>query len=335
MRGQRCRHEGGEDSLYRILRARVGPAILASLFASVANAFAQIPAAPRAADGYPDLEGIWTSRWSTPLERGPDTRSLIATPAEAAKLHSAGSERLLAGNPGAQQNGQDLESLATIRGEARAYLIVDPPDGRLPYTEEGRTRRAGFVINTGADGPEQRWFNERCVGSGLGRGAAPLLVLPVGNIRQIVQTPGSVVVYTEAFNQLRIIPLGGRTANTLFGATSTGRYERETLVVETTGFYPDDQFRRSAFAVFPISPSTRITERYTRTGAGEILYTFTVEDATLYKRAWTAETALKKSDERMYEFACHEGNYSMAGILGAARIVEKQKAAMPNAERRQ
>jgi hypothetical protein len=287
-----------------------------------ASVHAQQPIPSSSSLPAPDLQGIWTSRWSTPLERAPDTKSLIASPAEAAIIHAAGSERLLAGNPGAQQNGQDLESLAMISGEARAYLIVDPPDGKLPYTKEGRDHRARFVPSTGADGPEQRWFNERCVGSGLGRGAAPLLVLPVGNIRQIVQTPGSVVIYTEAFNQLRIIPLGRRSG--LPGDASVGRYEGDALVVETTGFHADDQFRRSAFAVFPISPSTRITERFMRIGAGEILYTFTVEDAALYTRAWTVETALKRSDDRMYEFACHEGNYSMVGILTGARTEEKR-----------
>jgi hypothetical protein len=298
-----------------------GLLILGALAPAVSAQQAYSP--PRAADGRPDLQGIWTTRWSTPLERAPGVKSLVVTADDATALHKAGGERLLAGNPGAQASGQDLESLAIVRGEARAHLVVEPPDGLVPYTPEGRERRAGFVPNTGADGPEQRWYNERCVGTGLGLGAAPLLVMPIGNIRQIVQTPDSVVIYTEAFNNLRIIPLDGRPAiRGQRGDASTGRWEGDELVVETTRFHADDHFRRSAFAVFPVSPASRITERFSRISASEIVYRFTVEDPLLYTRAWTAETSLKKSDERMYEFACHEGDYSMAGILSGARVEE-------------
>ncbi|HEV7692538.1 MAG TPA: hypothetical protein VGO52_17005 [Hyphomonadaceae bacterium] len=281
---------------------------------------------PRATDGHPDLQGIWTMRWTTPLERPADATSLAASGAEAAAMHKAARERMLNNNAGGYAN-QDLASLALVRGEARAWLVVDPADGKVPYTRDGRALSDGFAINKGADGPEQRWYNERCVGTGLGIGAAPLLILPVGNIRQIVQTPDSVVIYTEAFNQLRIIPMDGRPAIRLpRGPSSVGHWEGETLVVETSGFHADDQFRRSALATFPLSPASRITERFVRVGEEEIDYRFTIEDPVLYSRAWTAETSLKKSTEYMYEFACHEGNYSMAGILGGARADERRAA---------
>ena len=298
------------------------------LFAVLAPAASgQAYSAPRAADGHPDLQGTWTMRWTTPLERPAGATSLVVAGAEAEAMHLAGRERMLTNNAGGAAY-QDLSSLALVRGEARAWLVVDPADGLLPFTKEGLGRQKGFVPNTSADGPEARWYNERCAGTGLGLGAAPLLILPVGNIRQVVQTPDSVVIYTEAFNQLRIIPLDGRPAIRLpRGPSSVGHWEGETLVVETSAFHADDQFRRSAFATFPVSPATRITERFVRIAEDEILYRFTVEDAALYTRPWTAESSLKKSTENMYEFACHEGDHSMIGILGGARADERRAAA--------
>src|SRR5207344_828723 len=111
----------------------------------------------------------WTTRWTTPLERPAGAKSLIVAGAEAAAMHAAAGKKLLNNNAGGAAY-QDLTSLAPVRGELRAWLIVDPADGMVPFTKEGQARLDGFVVNAGADGPEQRWYNERCAGTGLGLG---------------------------------------------------------------------------------------------------------------------------------------------------------------------
>jgi hypothetical protein len=148
--------------------------------------------------------------------------------------------------------------------------------------------------------------------------------MPSSNIRQIAQTPAYIMVHTESFSMARVIPLGpqGRPAPAR-GGSSTGHWEGDTLVVETSGFPEADDMRSGIVGSFPISPQTRMTERFIRTGPYEIRYRFTIEDPLLYTQAWTGESTFERSDERMYEFACHEGNYSMSGILGGARAEER------------
>ena len=175
----------------------------------------------------------------------------------------------------------------------------------------------------GVDGPEQRWISERCLNDG--NTVAPFVVLPAGNMKQIVQTRDHVVVLSETMSSLRIIPVhaGAR------GLPETGRgyWDGDTLVVKTGGFAPTDRMRIGRFAQFPISPKTTITERFTRTSIDEIVYRFTVADADLYTRPWTAEMALKRSDLRLYEWGCQEANYALFNILRGARVVEAKAAA--------
>jgi hypothetical protein len=281
-------------------------------------------AIPRAPDGKPDLQGNWTNRILAPLERPAEARTLALTSAEAADLFALLDERSRNANPGANEAYRDITSLAVVAGETRSSQIVEPSDGKLPYTEAGRMRRDKFITNTGVDAPEDRWHNERCTGAGGGLGAAPMIILPVGNIRQIVPTPDAVLIHTEAFSHLRIVPLDGRSALGMKGEATRGRWEGDTLVIETVGFHPDDQFRRGISTVFPVSPATRATERLTRIAYDELLYRYTVEDSALYKQSWTAEWSLKLSTEKLYEFACHEGNYSLANILRGGRIGDER-----------
>jgi hypothetical protein len=285
---------------------------------------------PRTADGKPDLQGNWTNRILAPLERPAEAKSLALTAAEAAKLYALLDERSRNANPGASEASRDITGLIVVASETRSSQLLDPSDGKLPYTEAGRARRDKFVIGASAAGPEDRWHNERCTGTGGGLGASPMIILPVGNIRQIVQTPDAVLIHTEAFSLLRIIPLDGRSALGVKGETTRGRWEGDTLVIETTGLHPDDQFRRGISTIFPVSPATRVTERLTRIAHDELLYRYTVEDSVLYKQPWTAEWSLKLTTEKLYEFACHEGNYSLSNILLGARITEDR---MPKAGR--
>lgn len=292
-------------------------------FAAAAAATAQTYQPPRTQDGRPDLQGVWVSRWTTPLERPAEWTTLILAPDEGAKLHASFLARLGATDPLAPEYAWDLTGPLTIDGMPRSSLLVDPVDGRLPLTEDGRARRAVFRPFTGEDGPEQRGLNERCLMAG--NGYAPFLSIPAANIRQIVQTRDTVLFHTESFNQLRIIPLDGRAGPVIpRGGSSTGHWEGDVLVVETGGFFGTDRFRVSPLSTFPISPATRITERFVRTSADEISYRFTVEDVGLYTRAWTAESLLKRTDDPMFEWACHEGNYGLANILRGARVMEQK-----------
>lgn len=281
---------------------------------------------PRTPDGDPDFQGVWGTRWTTPLERPQNLKDLVIAPDVGAMLHKSTLERIGATDPLAPDYSWDFTGPLMIRDETRSSLIIDPADGRLPYTDEGRAHRSRFATPfSGDEGPERRALNERCLMAGSGY--APFLSIPAGNIRQIVQTRDSILFHTESFSQLRIIPLDGGTGPAIpRGGSSTGHWAGDTLVVETKGFLESDRFRTSPGSTFPISPATRITEHFTLIGPYEILYRFTIEDPLLYLRAWTAESLLARTDDRLFEFACHEGNYGLAGILSGARAVERRAA---------
>jgi hypothetical protein len=291
--------------------------------AQLVPAYAQLP---RTADGQPDFHGVWVTRWTTPLERMAGWETLAITPAEGEALTRAFHACLDAANPMGVP-ARDLVGALTVRGEVRSSLIVDPADGRLPLTGEGLARRSRTPPNgvTGLDGPEQRSLTERCLMSG--NGYAPFLIQPANNIRQVVQTPTHIVMFTESYYQLRIIPLEGSSGPQLpRGGSSKGGWDGDTLVVETTNFQPGDTLRNAGAGItFPIAPQTRIIERFSHISPDEILYRFTVDDPVLYAQAWTAETVMARSAEAMFEFACHEGDYSLAGILAGARADERRK----------
>jgi hypothetical protein len=217
--------------------------------------------------------------------------------------------------------GPESVSALVIAGAYRTSLVVTPEDGRIPYTEEGRQRLNARAPAT-ADGPESRSLSERCLG---GFNRAPILSSAVGNLRQIVQTADTVVIWGDYNTEVRIIPLDGRQpAIGLFQGESHGRWEGETLIVETTRFRKEEPARESRWALLLLTPQTRITERFTRVSENEITYTFTVEDSLLYARPWTAESFFRQSDEHVLEFACHEGNYALANILSGARVTERR-----------
>lgn len=296
---------------------------MALLVCLVSPALAQ--ATPRTPEGHPDFQGVWTQRWITPLERLPATPALAIDAQEEARFRQEMMARYLANDPLQAQDDYDLLEVLKVRGEARASLIIDPPNGLLPYTTEGRARRAAWLPNRlrGADDPEQRGDNERCIG--ISSAYAPYLTAPVANIRQIIQTNDEVVIYTEHYMITRIVPFGSRpaTLNDRHGQAKAS-WDDETLVIETSGFRADDGARFVPMSVMMISPQTKITERFTLVAADEILYRFTVEDPLLYSRPWSAETVMKRSRDRMFEYACHEGNYGLPGILSGGRAMERR-----------
>jgi hypothetical protein len=286
--------------------------------------------APRTPWNVPDLQGRWTNATATPLQRPPELAGKeFFSGNEAAEFQKHALERAL------ELSG--LREEAAISGEftatwmedrplvftGRTSLIVGP-EGRLPpFTPEGqkqsdaRTAREKLEL---ANAPEERTLAERCLQ--FGASGPPLLPDPAYNSNyEIVQTPTHLVIFAEMGSSTRIIPLDGRphsgaTIRSLRGE-SRGRWEGDTLVVETTHFSNNREFRGS-------TANLRLIERFRRVSADLILYEFTAEDSATWTAPWTAEIPLRPMKEAIYEFACHEGNYGLTNILKGARFVERQ-----------
>jgi hypothetical protein len=283
---------------------------------------------PRTPWGDPDLQGQWNSQTSTPLER-PRTGALAEkqtlTDEEAEDLETAhvaaGDEPPPPGNPGT------YNSFWFDRGKGlnRTSLIIDPPDGRVPaYTSETEQRLAAERAERATRGPADSYADlsvwTRCITRGWnGIGSN------YSSNTQIFQSPGYVVVLQELIHEPRIIPLDRREGlppgiHQWLG-DSQGRWEGDTLVVETRNFDPRSSYRGS-------SPALVLTERYTRISPDEIDYRFTMHDPTTYVKDWTVGRPMRRETGRItiFEYACHEGNIAMTGILAGARHQEKEAA---------
>jgi hypothetical protein len=194
-------------------------------------------------------------------------------------------------------------------------LVVDPPDGRIPaLTPEGQKRAAARAAR-GFDSWEDRSLWERCITRGL-----PMVPGPYNNNYQILQTPGYVVIVHEMIHDARIIPLDGRphvgqNIRQWFG-DSRGRWEGDTLVVDTTNFTDKANYRGS-------TEGLHLIERFTRINGDTVKYEFTIDDSTTFTKRWTAAIPMTRSDEQIFEYACHEGNYGMVNLLSGARVQEK------------
>lgn len=284
-------------------------------FAAANSAAAQIPRTP---DGRPDFQGVWFAGWLTPLERIPGSSAVFVDADEARRLAEEIPRRAHEIAP--LNIGPEWTSLAVVGGRHRAAMIVDPPDGLLPYRPESLPKRA---TPAGADDPEQRGLPERCI-AGASRG--PLLIAPAGMLRRIVQTSHHVVVHTESLSDLRIISIGEPRApealQSWYGK-SAARWEGDTLVAETTHFRSGDTIRiASGFTPLVVRQTSTIVERFTLIAHDELLYQFTVLDPGVYSQPWSAEYSMIRSTLPMFETACHEGNYAMTNILQGARMQE-------------
>ena len=210
--------------------------------------------------------------------------------------------------------------------DLRTSLITDPPDGKIPpltpEAQKRQTARAAAARGHEFDGPENRSLQERCL---LATNAGPPMTPANYSANyQIAQGPGWVVLVNEMAHDARVIPLDGRAhlpdnVRQWMG-DARGHWEGNTLVVETTNFSDKTSFRGS-------SDKMRLVERFTRTGADTLLYEFTVDDPATFTRPWTAKIPTTRADGVMYEFACHEGNYGMEGILSGGRTAEGIKVA--------
>ena len=292
---------------------------------------------PRMPWGVPDLQGTWTSATITGLERPEGIEKLVLSPEEAARMENRSEEffRSVDEVPeGELPAGEDVGGyntfwmdpgtrLAVVDGEIRSSLLVEPEDGRLPYSWRGRfslIRR--FLEWRRAEDPEARLLGERCIVGFGSTGGPPMLPVLYNNHYQIVQSRGFVVILVEMNHNARMVRIDGEPLPEQIRpwlGDSVGHWDGDTLVVETAGFHPGQSFRGSLRHQIFMSPDAKVTERFTRVGPKEILYEFAVDDPSAYTQVWKGELPLLEAEGRIYEYACHEGNYSLSGILAGAR----------------
>jgi hypothetical protein len=284
---------------------------------------------PRTPDGQPDLQGIWDYRSATPLERPAQFAGReFMTEKEAADYERRAAEREDGRPPDDPRTEQSvhpawwLDYGKTVVRTRRTSLIVDPPDGKIPaLTPEGQdriaARRAAARSHGPADSYENRSLFERCLTRGVPDGMLPG---PYNNNVQLMQMPGYVVIFTEMIHDARIVPMDGRPHvsqdTRRWMGDSRGHWEGNTLVVETTNFTDKTNFRGSG-------ANLHLVERFTRVDADTIEYRFTVDDPTTWTRPWTVAYPMVKTQGPIYEYACHEGNYGLVGILAGARAEER------------
>ena len=281
-----------------------------------ANAFAQT---------VPDFEGVWDTGTITPFERLPfDPRASIPESEEAAYV-----AKVRAGAPEVNDPDFDVANLTRlmrVSGALRTSVVVDPPNGRIPYTAEGdRILNAdASVTGMGYDNPEERSTFDRCVG---GIGSPPIRPVPAPVPLQIVQTRNSVVMMIEDVYGFRDIHLDRPSPQNLianFDGWSSGRYEGGSLVIETTGFRDDWLFRDLPGPSFLIGAGSKVMERLTRASPDALLYEFTVEDPRFYTQPWRGEYTFVRMTKPRLEYACHEGNRALEHILLSGRVAEER-----------
>jgi hypothetical protein len=324
-------------------------AMAAVLAAAVPVACAQEAGfnAPRTPDGKPDLQGVWTNASVTGLQRGAQYTSLTVSEEQALRVQAqqyAANQR--AQRPTDQSTGAPTDrntsagynrfwvdpgaTLGKVKGTFRSSWIVDPPNGQMPVSAGGQAIRAEIRRRTGAgnfDGPETRPMGERCLIGFGGTGGPPMLNVLYNNHYQIVQTPDHLMIMVEMNHDARIVPIAKSKAQAKHKpdaikpwlGDAVGWWEGDTLVVETKNFHPTQIGKTSVL----VTEAGKVTERFTRWSEDQILYEFTVEDPRVYTRPWKGEMSLNRDDERVYEYACHEGNYALHGILAGAREEER------------
>ena len=301
--------------------------------------------APRTAWGAPDLQGVWDFRTITPLERPEELGDkAFLTEEEAANLEQEVVDRnneLAArearrtsvtesvdrgeqGAPGFYNNFWLDRGTSTV-GTRRTSLIVDPPNGRLPEMSPAGRERTEARQEYRREHPADSWLDrsafDRCI---LGFNAGPPIT-PGGYNQnlQVFQTPDHVVLITEMVHTVRVVPLDGRPPLRddvrQWSGDSRGRWDGDTLVIETSHFNDQRRWRGT-------TPGMTLVERLTRVDADTLAYEYTVNDPETWARPWTASIPMRRSDEPLYEYACHEGNYSMPGILGGHRADEAADA---------
>ena len=288
--------------------------------------------------GDPDLQGVWTGSTLTPLERPADLAGQeFLTEEEAAELEQRADRNRFVervpreGDPGTY-NQIWFDPGTRVIPDRRTALIVDPPDGRVPYTA-AMAERDREQQQYRANGARNSWVDvdtgERCMTDGV-----PMFWLGYNPNHQILQTPGYVVILHEMFRDRRIIPLDGRSHGlTQWNGDVRGRWEGDTLVVESTQFVDGTAERWAATWRMP-TPTMHLVERFTRVDENTLEYEFTLTDPAKFTRPWsvrmpltTNQAARGVTEGPLYEYACHEGNYSIVNVLSGARAEEQALAA--------
>ena len=284
---------------------------------------------PRTPDGQPDFQGLWATATLTPVERPAEFAGKeFLTEQEAAEYERRTLEQV---NSDRRDGGAEVDlrrnynevwrdrGTKVVAGR-RTSLIVDPPDGRIPaFTPEARKKQAARAeVALMPSGPEDLPLRMRFISRDL-----PMIPTPNNNFLHIVQGPGYVAILQEMMHEVRLIPLDGRSHLNPkirgYMGDSRGHWEGDTLVVDTTNFIGKSNF-------YGADEGLHLTERLTRTDPDTIQYEFTVDDPTAFTRPWSGELPIRKSQEGVFEYACHEGNYSMKNALAGARAAEKSAA---------
>ncbi|MBL8773238.1 MAG: hypothetical protein JNK30_17785 [Phenylobacterium sp.] len=326
--------------------------IAAAALALPAAASAQGYRAPRAVGNQPSLEGTWTNATLTPLER-PRTlgerRAMTAAEVDAAEGRRAQviaksleptrtdadfeKEPCYAGNTLSGGATHDCgynafwtdhgDTVMRVNGEPRTSLITFPADGRMPKRlppRPGAGPPVRGVYGVAGDNPENQTLGERCITS-FGYHAGPVMLPSFYNSNyQIVQGTDAVVIVVEMIHDARVVRLNGRHGpNKVWYGDSIGRWEGETLVVETTNYHPHQN-------MFGGTSDMKVTERFTRVGDQRLHYAFRVEDPAVWAEPWGGEYEFSPAKGAVYEYACHEGNYALPGILRGARAAEAEAA---------
>lgn len=315
------------------------------LSASVAQAQSDLPRLP---NGKPDLQGVWSNKTLTPLTRD---RALgeqrVLTPEQVQALEQAQADFVEAeyapsdpnreagagaqgGNDGDTDDGYNEfwkevgDRIQMINGEYRSSIIIEPANGQIPFRQGISLRRQlpeGLSAN---DGPEGRPLAERCLISFGNHSGPPMLPVMYNNNYQIVQTDDHVMILAEMNHDARIIRFNDEPDRHMqkWMGDSVGRWDGDTLVVTTTGFHPQNR-------IFGSTQDLVVTEQFTRVSESEILYRFTLEDPAVYSEPWTGELMFnaRPADEKIFEYACHEGNYALPGVLAGARMAEAEAEA--------
>ena len=306
---------------------------------------------PRTPDGKPDLQGIWTNATQTPMERPAEfgTKGFLNAE-EAAAQEAQWRARIENANAPSDPNRAPPEdgnadagynnfwvdrgtNVIEINGEYRTSIVVDPPNGQIPVLEGrpnnslvSQLRRMPGVEPF--DGPELRPLGERCLLSFGSSSGPPMLPVMYNTNYQIVQTPDYVMILVEMVHDARIIRLDADHHEMdlqQWMGDSVGYWDGDTLVVETLNFNRFQSYRNSG-------PRLKVTERFELVGPDKIRYSFTMDDPDTFSRPWTGEVAMNRrpAGDRIYEYACHEGNYAFPGILGGARRLEHEAALSGN-----
>lgn len=287
---------------------------------------------PRATDGRPDLQGIWTNDTYTPLERprGFEDKAFFSEREKAAFQKQVRDDLLALVAEANQKTTGDIGygEFGTLISDRRTSLIIDPVNGRIPpLLPEVRRRLEGSGLQK-ADGPEDLDAAARC----LSWPGPPMLPPPSNTQLQIVQTHDYVVIFRELFGEARIVPLDSRPHlppdMCQWKGDARGRWEGDTLVVDTVNFRSKGPYQ-DIDHLKDVDEYLHVIERFTLTDADTISYRFSVEDPTVYEREWTAELPFARASKPIFEYACHEGNYSLENTLRGARDEERRKAASP------